>query len=787
MNGLKQKQPDFIDNDGGLRQAQGEWTRTTVKKGGAMNKYKVLGQRLPRVDALERVTGKATFGADFRLPGTLVAKILHSPYAHARIKSIDCSKALQVEGVKAVITAEDMPPLPPESRISGAAEESIGLANLRLLWMARDKVFFHGHPVAAVAATSAHVAEQAIELIKVEYEPLPVVEDMMEAIKPGAPIIHEGLLTHSMAGKASAASNIAQHIELGRGDVEEAFRTSAVVIENTYKTHAAHQGYIEPQACLAWAEPSGQVTVWTSVQGIHWAKADLAAALVIPPAKMRVVALEIGGGFGGKIYPAIESVCVLLSQKAGRPVRMALSREEVFRTAGPTASGIIKIKTACKKDGTLTAIKAEAYMDAGAFAGSPIGGVANAGLSVYRCPNVKINAYDIVTNKVRVQAYRGPGSPQGAFAMESQMDQMADAIGMDRLDMRLKNVCVDGDLMTNERPHAKIGFKQVLERVKNHPAWTSKLEGKWRGRGLACGMWVGGTGTSNAHVAVGGDGSVSLVVGSVDLTGTRTSMAQIAAETLGIPIEKVSITVGDTQNIGATDVSGGSRTTYSMGTAVNRACLDAVEKMRPLAAKPWGLQASDIVYEKGVFKAKDSTEKVAPWETIARLSMTRGDGPIVGIGSARRLKFAPTFGAHVADVEVDPETGKVKLLKYTVFQDCGLAVNPDQVEGQMQGGSSQGIGWALFEEYSMEGGVIKNANLLDYRMPTALALPFIGTEIVEVPAEDGPFGLRGSGEIPIIPPLGTLASAVTRATGVRMNDLPLKPENIFWAMRNKKA
>ncbi len=750
---------------------------TTTEKQPAL-----IGQRIAKVDGLERVTGQAAYGADIHLSGMLHGKLLHSPHAHAVIKGIDTAAALKLPGVMAIITAADFPELTQEAAISGSSEYSIGAANLRRLWMAHEKALFSGHPVAAVAATDPYIAEQALALIKVDYDVLPWVKDIDDAIQPSATLIHEDLFTHTLGELPKKASNVAQHVEIGNGDIEAAFRDSDVVIENEYRTQRVHQGYIEPQASTAQVDPSGHVTVWTTIQGVHWARFDLASILNIPLGKLRVVPMEIGGAFGGKVYPTLEALCILLSKKSGRPVKMVLSREEVLRMTGPTSGSIVKIKTGCKKDGTLTAFDAKIWMDSGAFPGSPVAGATLAGFSVYQFKAFHIDGYDVLTNKVRVQAYRGPGAPQACFAMEQQIDLMAAKIGMNPLAMRIKNISKEGDPMTHGRPHVKIGFTEVLERVKAHPAWTSPINGPWRGRGMACGMWMGGTGNSSAHLTVNGDGSVSVVVGSVDLTGTRTSLAQIAADEFRIPLEKVLVTVGDTDQTGYTDTSGGSRITYSMGTAVHRACVEAVEKLKGVVAAQLKVPVADITYQNGIFKA--SNGQSLTFEQAARTSMRRGDGPVTAVGAVRRLKHAPTFGAHVADVEVDPETGKVTLLNYTIFQDVGRAVNPTQVEGQMQGGAAQGIGWALFEDYVYdEKGNIRNASLLDYRMPTALDLPMIGAEIIEVPAGDGPFGVRGCGEVPIVPPIATIANAIANATGVRIKETPFTPERVFWALR----
>lgn len=748
--------------------------------------FKVIGTRLPRVDGMERVTGRAIYGADFMLQGVIYGKVLRSPYAHARVKVINAQKALDHPDVLAVVTGEDMP-VPPEGAVANLGETQIDMDMLREMVLAQEKVLFHGYPVAALAAVTPEAAEEALELIEVEYEPLPVVEDVLQAMAPDAPIIHPDLRTETMGGKGDRPTNVAGHVEFDRGDVEAGFRQADVVVEETFRTDMVHQGYIEPQACTAQVDPDGRLTVWTTTQGSFTVKMQLAALLDLPLSKVKVVPLEIGGGFGGKIYVFLEPLAALLSRKSGRPVKMVMTREEVLRATGPASPAVITVKVGARTDGTITAMGGKLIYDAGCFKGSPVGMAALVGFAGYPAPNIRIDGYDVVTNKPRVNAYRAPGGPPAGFAVESVMDMVAERIGMDPVEFRLKNAAQEGDLLPNNLKFNRIGFREVLERVKRHPGWTAPLTGKNRGRGVAIGYWRGATFTSSCHVTVNADGTISLVLGSVDLTGTRTSLCQIAAEEFQMTPAEVAVQMADTDSAAYTDVTGGSRITYSQSIAVHRACQDALNELKRRAAIRLNARPEEIEYRERWFAlAKDPDRKISLKE-LATASLTSEDGPVIGRGSASRMQPAPAFGAHIADVEVDPETGKVRVLRYTAFQDVGCAVNPTQVEGQIQGGAAQGIGWALTEGYFYDKGILKNPSLLDYRMPTSLDLPLIDVELIEVPASDGPYGVRGVGECPIVPPPGALANAIYRAVGVRMTKLPMTPEEVFWATREKKA
>jgi CO/xanthine dehydrogenase Mo-binding subunit len=749
--------------------------------------HQIVGTNLPKVDAPERVTGKATFGADLNLPGMLWAKIVRSSYPHARIKKINTSKAAALPGVKAVITAQDFPVLEKGATAPLVGEVSISLNAVREIAMASDKARYHGQAVAAVAAIDPFIAEDAARLVEVEYEELPVVGDVLDAMKPDAPLVHDDLFTEEEGKreKSSRPSNVATHMVYVRGDVEAGFREADVVLEQTYRTQMVHQGYMEPQACAARVEPSGKVTVWTSTQGVFTIRAQLVELLRLPASQVKVVPMECGGGFGGKSLAVFEPTVVVLAQKTGRPVKLVLSREEVLRATGPGSPTAITVKAGATREGKLTAVSAIMRYDAGAFPGSPVSRGILVGLAPYKVENMWAEGFDVVTNKPRVQAYRAPGGTPAAFAVEALMDALAEAIDMDPLEFRAKNAVQQGDTFPLGMPINRVGLKEIIERVKTHPCWTTPLVGPNRGRGLALGFWIGGSFTSSAHVAINSDATAAVHVGSVDLTGTRTTILQMAAEELHMAPQDVTVTVGDTDTAPFADLSGGSRITYTMSAAVHQACQDVIAQLKERAAEKLKAPTQEIEYGEKRLWVKNDPQKAVTLKDLARESVALGKGPIVGKGSTTRMQPAPAYAAHVADVEVDPDTGKVKILHYTCFQDVGRAINPAQVEGQLQGGAVQGIGWALSEEYVFDRGVLKNANLLDYRCPVALDLPMIDTVLIEVPASEGPYGIRGTGEVPIVPPGAALANAIYRATGVRLHELPMTPERVFWALRSQ--
>lgn len=744
--------------------------------------FKVIGTRPVRPDGVDKVTGRAVYGADVQLPGLLYGKVLRSPHAHARIKSIDTSAAEVIPGVFAVITQADLPALA-DDKVMDLGETVIQKKYARNLILAEGKVLYNGHAIAAVAATSTHIAEQACKAIKVEYELLPPLLNVVDAMKDDAPLLHDDLYTRSLGKRTDKLSNIAMHNQNARGDVEAGFAEADVVVDRTFNTAMVHQGYIEPQNATAQVGADGQVSVWTSTQGAFNVRSQVAELLEIPLGKVRVTPCEIGGGFGGKIQVYLEPLAVLLSRKSNRPVKMWMTRTEIFQATGPTSGSYIRVKIGAKKDGTITAMEAKLCYEAGAFPGSPVGAAMGVIFAPYKTPNVKVDGYDVVLNKPRTSAYRAPGGTNAAMASEAVIDEVAEKLGMDPIDFRLKNAVREGDQANHGPKFPSIGLVETLQAVKSSEHYKSKLEGKNRGRGVAAGFWFNGGGPSSAHVTFNFDGSINLVEGSTDIGGSRASMAMIVAEELGVPYSSVKPQVPDTDSVGFTDVTGGSRTTYATGLACYNAAQEAKKSLVDRAAKTWECGVEDVEFVPG----KGCVRKSAPDQvlTIAEIAknMNKTGGPIYAAGPVNAAGAAPAFAVHLVDVEVDSETGKVKILRYTAAQDVGKAIHPSYVEGQIQGGVAQGIGWALHEEYVYDDkGVLRNANLLDYRVPTALDLPMIDPLLVEVPNPRHPYGVRGVGEVCIVPPAGALANAIHRALGIRFYDLPINPERISMAV-----
>lgn len=742
--------------------------------------YKVIGTRPIRHDGADKVTGRAIYGADLHLSGLVHGKILRGPHAHARIKSIDTSAAEKLPGVLAVVTAKDMPDL--KDKIADLGEGSVNLAHLGANVLAHGKVLYKGHAVAAVAAINGHVAEAATKLIQVDYEVLPSVTWVLDAMKDDAPLLHEDVRTKSMGKKSEKPSNVAMHIHFEKGNVDEAFKTADVVIEREFKTASVHQGYIEPHVSTALWNQDNHLTIWTATQGAFTARAQTAELLQIPVSQVTVVPCEIGGGFGGKIAVYLEPVAAMLSRKCGRPVKMVMNRDEVFEATGPTPGSFMRVKLGATKDGKLVAGEAWLAYDAGAFPGGVIGPGAMCVFSCYDFPHARVDGYDVLDNKPKTQAYRAPGATQAAFACESVVDELARKLNIDPIEFRLRNAAKEGTRRVDGPVYPRVGFVETLEAAQNSPHWKSKLEGKHRGRGIASGYWFNIGLKSSAAANVNSDGTVSLIEGSTDIGGTRTSVAMQLAETLGITAEAVQPRVGDTDSVGYTDVTGGSRVTFATGLAAYEVGLDILRQMRERAAMLWECDASLVECEEGVFTHND--KKLTFAELAGKLGQT--GGPVVGRATVSPEGPTNGFGTHLVDVEVDPDTAKVTILRYTAIQDAGKAIHPSYVEGQMQGGAVQGIGWALNEEYVFDDqGRMQNASYLDYRMPTTLDVPSIETIIVEVPNPAHPYGVRGVGETPIVAPPAAVANAIFAATGVRMTELPMSPPRLWAAMSAK--
>ena len=744
----------------------------------ARKDYKWVGTRPVRPDGVAKVTGDAQFGADFHMPGALHGMVLRSPHAHARIVSIDTSKAEALTGVRAVMTGADLPDH--EFAYIGPDRLAVNFWHMTRNIMAREKVLYEGHSVAAVAATSAAVARRALKLIEVEYEVLPHVINVDDAMADDAPLLFDDMITRGMDPAPEKPSNIARKTGFELGDVEAGFAAADEIVEKHFTTEAIHQGYIEPHACMANVSESGRVEVWSSSQG-HFAIRNLTAKLTgINIGHVKVNPAEIGGGFGGKTIVYLEPLAVTLSRKSGRPVRMQMTREDVFRGSGPTSGASMDIRIGVKKDGTITAGEAVLRYQAGAFPGSPVTNGCMCSFAPYNIEHQRTVGYDVVCNRPKAAAYRAPGSPISAFAVESTLDIAAKTIGMDPAEFRLKNAAEPGTQMIYGPKLTHGGFKETVQAVMDHPEYSKPL-GPNQGRGVASGFWFNGAGDSAATIAVNADGTATIATGSPDIGGSRASMALMAAETLGIEYDAIESKVADTEAVPYCHVTGGSRVTYATGIAVIEACNKVIDDMRGRAALMWDVDPEGVVWEDGHAKPASSNvgdfEPMSFKEIASKFSAT--GGPIGATGTVNAGGQAPGFATQFCDVEVDPDTGKVTILRFVAAQDCGRAIHPSYVEGQIQGGVVQGIGWALNEEYIYgEDGKLQNAGFLDYRVPVTSDVPMIEPILVEVPNPNHPFGVKGVGEVSICPPMPAIANAIANATGKRMKQLPISPPKL---------
>jgi CO/xanthine dehydrogenase Mo-binding subunit len=743
-------------------------------------KFKLVGTRPLRPDGVDKVTGRAKYGADAFAPGQLIGRVLRSPHAHARIKKIDTSKAAKLPGVKAVITSADLPDY---------TNGDSGMFDILENCMARDTVFYDGHAVAAVAAIDADTARKALKLIKVDYEILPHVTDVDEAIKPSAPLLHKHIFTEGVEPKPKKPSNIAKRTEFGHGDVEQGFKEADIVIEKTFKTEQTHQGYIEPHACLANVGPDGQGEMWVTTQGHFVYRNQCAQLLGMDISKLRVTASEIGGGFGGKTHIWAEPVALALSRKANRPVKLVMTREEVFRASGPTSSTSIDVKIGAKKDGTITAAQATLRYASGPYYGMWAELGAMTSFACYDLKNVKSVGYEVLVNRTKVAAYRAPSAPMAAFAVESVIDEIANKIGMDTVAMRIKNAAKEGTKSSYGPVYGPIGIGPTLEAARNHPHMKAPLK-KNQGRGMACGFWFNFGGQTCTSININPDGTAVVAVGTIDVGGSRASMSLMAAEELGIPYENVRCVVADTSSLGHNDMSDGSRVTFSSGMATVVAARNAIKVLCARAAKMWDIPEDAVVWEDGCAKPAGANAGTFPPLTLKEIAAAAANtgGPIAGHNEFVADGAGVSFATHICDVEVDPETGATKILRYTVIQDAGKAIHPSYVEGQYQGGAAQGIGWALNEEYIYgKDGRLQNPGFLDYRIPVCSDLPFIDTVILEIPNPNHPYGVRGVGETSIVPPLAAIANAVSNAAGVRMTHIPMSPPRILKAIEGARA
>ncbi len=755
---------------------------------------KGVGLSIPRPDGPEKVTGQVQYVADLKPRGLLHAKLLRSPHAHARIVSIDTSRARALPGVRAVITAADIPQLKRKAPTRAHAVLAI------------DRVVFVGQPVAAVAADELAIAEEALDLIDVRYEVLPAAVDPLQSMKPGAPPVAEAgteadtseALAHgSVSGvttetKPAKAVNISQQAKLGRGDVAKGFAESDVVIEKTYRIPMVHQGYLEPHAVLAQWDTNGQLTLWASTQGSFNTRSEVAEVLELPENTIKVIPMECGGGFGGKIRALCEPITAVLARVTGRPVRYVMTRREELEAGNPAPQVIIRLKSGVKRDGTLMALEAETVIESGAFSGAVLAVSSVFLASLYLWPAFEVRGFEVLTHKPSIAAYRAPVAPHTIFAIDSHMEQIALVLGMDPVEFRLRHLQSEGKPMANNQPWLNNGAIEVLHRIAEHPLWKNRAQwkasgknGRLRGTGLALGGWLGGLQPTGATVRLNPDGSLQVLTGQVDIAGTNIALAQIAASAYGVDIDKVKITTGDTDVAPVTGLSAGSKTIYTVGVAVMEAAKNARQQTLEIAAKEMEAAVQDLEIENERVVVRGVPDRGVTLAQIGKkgnLYMSKVP-PVLGVSHPAFSQQAPAFCAELARIEVDPDTGEVTIHDFVVVQDVGKAINPLGVEGQMQGGAVQSIGMALTEALTFDDqGRLTNPSLLDYKKLTAADLPNIETIIVEKPAPAGPFGARGVGEPPIVPAPAALANAVHDATGVRLTELPLTPERIALAM-----
>ena len=732
-----------------------------------MAENQVLGRNYPRVDAADKVSGRSQYSSDVYLPGMLMCKVLKSTRPHARIVQIDTSRAEHHPGVRAIITGRDVP----DVRFANGS-----VKDRRIL--ARDKVRYVGEPVAAVAAVDEMTALEALDLIEVTYDDLPAVTDPIAALKPDAPLVHEDLLSYEGYQTGIGGGNICALLDADRGDVDEAFARADHVFDDTFRSQGINQGYLEAMACVANADPSGRINIWTSTQAPYQVRAALADVIDCQMSRIRIIPMELGGGFGAKLRLCVEAFPALLSLKTGKPVKLIATREETFTLSGFRLPVTVYIKTGVMQDGTIVARESISIFDMGAHFGAGVQSGVSHTIGPYNIPNFRVRSYAVYTNKIWAGSYRASGVADVTFAVESHTDIIARRLGLDPWAFRKQNAFREGDIAIQGGAIPKTGLHDTMDAVKDHLNWPPPRE-DGVGYGLAMCQWRSGSGPSTASVSIQEDGTVSLLTGSVDITGTDTVFAQIIAEALGVDLSHVVIAKRDTDMAPFTGPSGGSRIIYSHGKAVQLAAEDAKQKLIKLAAEHLDVQPGMLTCAGGRVQVIDDPQQGYTLDQLARMSLTSAAGPILGTASLSSMPFAPIFSTQAAKVKVDKETGTVTLERFIQAQDVGVAINPMAVEGQIDGGAVQGIGRAVSEEVVIEDGRILNPSLTTYLMPMAADVPSVENILVEVPTEAGPFGARAVAEPPGFGPPAAIANAIEDAVGVRIKDLPLSADKIL--------
>ncbi len=773
-----------------------------------MKELKVVGKAIPRLDAAEKVTGRAKFGSDFKMSGMLYAKVLASPYPHAKILSIDTSKAESLTGVRAVVTSKDMPPV--------AITPLLGDHYM----LCQDNVVrCVGDPVAAVAADSIEIAEEALELIEVNYKELPAVFDGEEAFRTDPPVIvHPDFPKYQKAPHLIRPDperpNVFQTYKIRSGDVEKGFQEADLVVENRFTTARIQHCPMETHLAIAWFEPDGGLTIRSSCQQAHEMKHVLTRVFNLPPSKVRILSPYIGGGFGGKGSIRAEAIAALLAQKSRRPVRLVFTREEMFVSGGNRVPYILNIKDGVKRDGTLIAREIMAILVTGAYSEAAVILVrrgASGAVGTYRVPNFKLDSYGVYTNLPVTGAFRGFGCPEFEWPIEQQMDIIAEKLGIDPVEIRMKNILHEGDRDVSGMITSNIGVEECLDKVAEWIAWGQKPaqeSGPWRrGKGIAIGNKSVMAGTiSVVIVKVWEDGMIEVRHSVAQLgQGIKTTLAQIAAEQFGVPVERIRVVSGDTAFCPFDFGTIASRSLVHNGNALIAACEDAKQQLFEMAAPKLGAATEDLVTSEGMIHVKGAPERsikitdlFTPWgiplqggELLGRGSYT---GPIISedpqTGQSERSVFDYSHIANAVEVAVNIETGEVKVLRDVLACDLGTAINPKIVEGQMEGAIGMGIGSAIHEEVILDKGAIVNTGFMDYHIPTTLDVPMLGNAkamIVDATDPEGPFGAKGVGEVALVPLAPAIANAVYNAVGVRIKELPVRPEKILNALKAKSG
>jgi CO/xanthine dehydrogenase Mo-binding subunit len=756
-----------------------------------VSQFRVVGKPMPRQDGRAKVSGEYVYGMDYSVAGALHGKVVRSPHPHAQILAFRTEKAAQLPGVRAIITGADVRMYMP----GGIIDQPV------LAW---EVTRYKGEPVALIAATKPEIAERAAQLLEIDYAPLPVVADPVAAMEPDALLLHPNWETYAAPPNVVRHGNVCCHATLTKGDIAQGFAEADVIIEDSFATESVHQSHVEPRVAIGIVSADGKATVYSNTQLPFWIRTNVAHVLGVPESDVVIVPTGIGGGFGSKLYPQLEPLVALLARKTGRPVRIVTPISEELEAGLPRHPSRIWIRTGVKHDGTMIASEGRVVLDTGAYAGSgpelaSIGVIMLSG--PYKTPHLKMDAYSVHTNKTNFGAYRGPGGPQAMFALEQHLDHIAQEIGIDPLQLRLKNIVEDGDEAPNGQKLTAVGMRECLEKAAAALGWDTPLPSN-RGRGIVCGWWTTTLQSSGCLAKLDTDGKIILTIGTPEI-GTGAVMAgvpQAMAEYMGVPADHVKLVVGDTSTGPWDWGSQGSRTVFNIARASQAAATDLTQQIKEIAADMIEVAAEDLEIRDGMVMVKGSPEHKLSLAAVSQKALeTKGGLLARGVSFPEPAAYDqnrmisclypafhyPSFHAHAVEVEVDPGTGEVRVMRYVAAHDVGFAISPTYAEAQIHGGVVQGIGMALMEQIQYRDGVVLNPNWTDYKLPTMADVPHIEVILVEHPTAGGPFGAKGLGESPVLHPPAAIANAVAQAIGTRLHSLPITGERVLFALREK--